>query len=405
MKTFDELMRAVNCSKFPDRWREIYGAAMSDYYKNGCELTNPAYYDELANTYGILNTYRDVYKKAAAEVGKSPDLSAFLALLCYAIKDRKTAESDFMNFSAPVSPDGKNSLAYDMLSALAVCAAIPSCYETLKKRNLPQNIIYIMLNDPETYIDEFMRRNNGAYGSSLIGWAQLILNGKIFRLNRLNFEIFSTFTAKAAVFKSIDGEEICLADGATLHKSGYLLGAKGFEDEAGSWQASIEETRDFWHGFAYDKRGYVCNKKVSLPKSKWEKVLSHGDPVISVHIPFGGSLSAEAVNSSISEAREFVETYFPDFPYKAFTCHSWMLNPELENLIGAESNIVKFGNRFNRISAKCTAEDVFYFIFLKPWGTKVELSELSENTRLEKSLKSHYLSGNFVHELYGYFLR
>ncbi len=404
MKSFDNLMHAVNCTKFAERWREIYDDAMSDFLKNGCALTNPEYYDKLGDDYGILNAYRDIYKKAAIEVGVNQNLSAFLSLICHALQDREASEKEFASFTFPPAPDGKHHLAYDMLPALAVCSVIPSCYDTLKKRGIPDDIINTMLNDPESYIDEYRRRNDGAYGCSLIAWAQLILNGKIFRLGRLNFEIFKTFTAKAAVFRNTAGDEVCLADGAILHKSGYELGAKGFESKDDSWQADIEETIDAWHGFAYDKRGYVSHEKTILPKAEWTRVLSHGDPVIAVHIPFGGSLSPDAVSDAISKARDFVKNYFPDFSYKAFTCHSWILNPTLEELVGKNSNIVKFGNLFNRISAQSNAEDIFYFIFLKTWGAKIIYEDLPENTRLEKAIKDHYLGGGVIHELYGYFL-
>ena len=41
--SIDELMRQVNCAKFPDRWREIYDDAMADYEANGCALLEPKY--------------------------------------------------------------------------------------------------------------------------------------------------------------------------------------------------------------------------------------------------------------------------------------------------------------------------------------------------------------------------
>jgi len=70
-----------------------------------------------------------------------------------------------------------------------------------------------------------------------------------------------------------------------------------------------------------------------------------------------------------------------------------MLNPHLGELMGEKSNVVKFGKRFKLMLFKCTGEDVFYFVFQKPFGTKIELSELSE----------YCLKGNIIHEMCGYF--
>lgn len=83
--TIDELMRQVNCAKFPDRWREIYDDAMADYAANGCALLEPKYYDRLHAQYGMLGEYLDVYKQAACLVRENEALSAFLALLCYVL--------------------------------------------------------------------------------------------------------------------------------------------------------------------------------------------------------------------------------------------------------------------------------------------------------------------------------
>ena len=101
--------------------------------------------------------------------------------------------------------------------------------------------------------------------------------------------------------------------------------------------------------------------------------------------------------------RAFFKQYYPDFKYKAFYCGSWLLDPQLEEMLGAQSNIAKFGRRFSRLTARSGGNAVFGFVFLKPNPAEVILDELPENTRLERALKAHYKSGKAIYELQGYF--
>lgn len=402
--TIDDLMDKVNCTKFPERWREIYDDAMRGFYANGCPLTNPAYYDEIGDRYNILTKYRAVYKKAAEEVGKDEYLSAFLELLCFALKDRNNVVREIVNeFVAPTVLGGGHCLAVDMLTGLAMCSLMPYSYENLKKRNFPKETVDYVMQSYEKGVDEYRKRNDGAYGYHLLGWFQIAADGRLFRINCLEIELLPNFETNAVVFVNENGESVAFADNLQLHRSGFPLGAKNFEDAKASWTADICETPDEWKGYPFDDKGFVSKKQVSLPKGKWRKALSSGDGVINLHIPAGVAFTEEALDQSVVAARRFLKDYFPDFDYKAFVCYSWLLDSQLEMLLGENSNIVRFGKRFRKISSKSDGTDVFYFVFNKPFGTIPEICTLPENSRLERALKKHYSEGNVIYETAGYF--
>ncbi len=48
---------------------------------------------------------------------------------------------------------------------------------------------------------------------------------------------------------------------------------------------------------------------------------------ISLHIPESSPLTPEAIDASLDEARAFFPRHFPDEPYTAFSCGSWLLDP------------------------------------------------------------------------------
>ena len=166
--------------------------------------------------------------------------------------------------------------------------------------------------------------------------------------------------------------------------------------------ATITETDSSYEGYPLNERGFVVNNIVSLSKNEWDKVLSPGDPVISVHIPATGSLSPEKIDESLQAATHFFRTYYPDYEYKAFVCYSWLMDPQLVDLLGPDSNISKFNMRFQKVTGKSNGNNVFNFVFLKP-DMNFSLEELPENTRLEKALKKHYLDGKAIYGMAGYF--
>lgn len=71
-----------------------------------------------------------------------------------------------------------------------------------------------------------------------------------------------------------------------------------------------------------------------------------GDTVIDTHIPADGPLLPEECIKSFDYAREFFEKYYPEYKYEVFTCHSWLLDENLTNLLDENSNIVKFQKLF-----------------------------------------------------------
>ena len=97
-----------------------------------------------------------------------------------------------------------------------------------------------------------------------------------------------------------------------------------------------------------------------IPKYAIQK----GDRVMEVHIPQGEKLSMEACKESMQAAKEFFATYFPDYQYTVFTCHSWLLDETLRNYLPEGSGILRFGDLFDRVSAdESTALLSYLFAF------------------------------------------
>lgn len=401
--TIDQLMERVGCLKWPERWREIYDAAMEDFDRTGCPYTDPGYYTALATEYGALSEELDTFRQAAAEVAQNDDLSRLLHLVCAALAQPEYNFTDTAAFQLPLPPDSEPWLGRDLLPGLAFCSQLPRCAQALRQRKLPEDIVRQRMQVAQNIVKNYRAGHRGIPGFDLLDWHQKTIAGTLFRIGRLELDVFQPFLGDAWVFRNDSGKTVALAYDLPVHRTGMALGARLFEDTEGSWLATVTETPEYWEGYPFDEKGLVQKTPVRLEKSQWNKFLAKGDPVVQLHIPGGSKLTEDGVRESLAQMRSFLDTYFPDYQYHAFACSSWLLDPVLEELLGAESNIVRFGKLFAPLTRKIHGTSALYFIWGAP-NADVDLTTLSENTRLERALKQHYLSGKAVYEVNCYLL-
>lgn len=117
-----------------------------------------------------------------------------------------------------------------------------------------------------------------------------------------------------------------------------------------------------------------------------------GTPMLDVHIAAGEPLEIEASLESMSRAPEFFKTYFGR-EFKLFHCHSWLLSPDLKELLCESSRIIRFSKLFTVYKTdneeRQAEERVFGFISDDP-------NNYPERTSLQRSVKEHLLKGKTV---------
>lgn len=112
-----------------------------------------------------------------------------------------------------------------------------------------------------------------------------------------------------------------------------------------------------------------------------------GIPALNVHIPEGGPLSHDACLASYEKAKTFFAETF-DFVPQYFCCHSWLLAPELKEILPENSNILAFAADFDILCTDPEA-DAAWRIFgsKKPWP---------QDTSLQRAAKAWYDNGNQI---------
>lgn len=393
------LMEKAKCVGWPKCVEDIYEKTMALYDAQGCFLTDPEYYADLARQYNILGKELSTFQRAAIAVGQNEAYSRYLLLIHTFLTEIPFTKAELKEFRILPTADASD-FALDMLPGLALYGQFHQCYENLKKRNLPADMIHALLSGPERTVENFRKLHNGAEGFHLFKWYQRLIRGDIYDIGCLQVELRVPFTEQACLFRSKEGQYLALARECKIHPSGRMLGCRGFEESEQAWEPAITETDDAWEGYAYNTLGFVENKKLRLEKTQWEIAVAPADPCISLHIPSRARLDNEAVTESLAQIKEFLRFYFPDYPYKAIFCSSWILNPALTDMLPRESNLSRFCRRFLPMTQVAAGNDVFHFVF-RLADPPADLAVLEERTSLQQKLKKYYTDGNILHEMCG----
>jgi len=128
------------------------------------------------------------------------------------------------------------------------------------------------------------------------------------------------------------------------------------------------------------------------------------DGTLDVHIPADGRLDADECRRSFTMAKEFYEKYFPEKQYTYFNCHSWLLDETLKKYLPPESNIIKFGDLFERISND-VADDLFRYIFRWDVKNRELLADHTPVSRFGAVIKEAAMCGEEFHNTLGIILK
>ncbi len=103
--------------------------------------------------------------------------------------------------------------------------------------------------------------------------------------------------------------------------------------------------------------------------------------VINCHVQFGADLSNDLVNKSFSDAYMLFKRIFPKNEFKAFVCYSWLLYPNMTDLLPEDSKIKQFANHFDIVGTVCDSEQAFENLFGKAYK---RIPKIKNATRLQK---------------------
>lgn len=128
--------------------------------------------------------------------------------------------------------------------------------------------------------------------------------------------------------------------------------------------------------------------------------ISERDGTLDVHIPADGRLDIDECLRSFEAAKEFYAAYFPEKQYTYFNCHSWLLDETLKKYLPRESNIIRFGDMFERIASD-VSDDLFRYIFRWDVKNRDLLAGHTPQSRLGNTIKDAAMRGEVFHNTLG----
>jgi len=171
------------------------------------------------------------------------------------------------------------------------------------------------------------------------------------------------------------------------------LSRKIYTDTMACFSRFVREHRESYGCYGFD-RGFWTVRQIScklfrIGQLEYELTHLEGAPAIGLHIPTDAALRTPLLRDSYEQARALLDSVFPAYRGAPMFCHSWLLSPDLEKLLGPKSHILEFQRSF-RITPQPGSGSCLRWVFKNP---DLPLEELPENTSLQRGLKAYLLSG------------
>jgi hypothetical protein len=342
-------------------------------------------------------------------VAENEGLLLFSKTLYYLLKADSNIEERLKGLSFPVIPEGEDPLAWLICPFYAVLPCALDSLRELKKAGVDEALLCATYRGIGESLNASTVRTNNVPSLTFgyFAWLVLYVEKRLFRVGRLNFEIRHKTFVGARAYSNAAGEiAVLMDDGVALHRSGAVLGSAHATDEDGSFVSVFTESETEYVGNPVDPDSFLAKKeRVSLKKDEWSPLFTPGDTLVSVHIPSGDGFDRESVEQSYDGCRALFKKLYPDIPFKAFMCVSWLLAPELRDVLKPGSNIISFQNKYFKFPTKSSGLGVFGFAFKKNVSSldELDLDSLPQNTSLHRNVIALYKNGGAIHETGGFF--
>ena len=145
-------------------------------------------------------------------------------------------------------------------------------------------------------------------------------------------------------------------------------------------------------------RGFWTVRQLSLTvfrlgQLEYETTVHDGRKIISVHIPNSSKLEQKQLRQSYETAKAFFAKYYPDYADVPYGCHSWLLSPNLKEILPETSRIRYFQDQFTVLSTE-PSDDYLEWAFQR---SDASVENLPERTSLQRSIKAFLLKGGVFH--------
>jgi hypothetical protein len=388
----DQLLSVIEVENLPECWRDCW----DDWHRAypGAGFMDPGLVDLAAASTELDPGFVDALRQTVRIIRASNELLLFAWLWhCYFLK-REDRPSSW-----PV-PEAFGEDFAGMFPAAVLITGLPSILEMHRRLGIPEQVTRDTLSDIRLWSQHY-RQMHGRWGFGEQQWLQHHFRCRLFRLKRLEFmpATYSGGYGYRVYRHKADRSVIAIPEcGIRFRRDGLVDGTTGVTDPQ-AWDSVLVEEQEHVRGGAVCSDGHATRKRVEIRLSDWEVLLEKGTKLLDVHIPADGPMDPRSCLESYQMANEFFPRFFPEHRYTGFVCCSWLLDPELEKILPAESNIVQFQREFYLLPTLSDDQQTFERVF---GGRPDDLTEAPRDTSLRRAILDHYLAGNRMSKGYGF---
>lgn len=389
--TFDKVMTSLGIIDPPDFWRKHWDVSQQVFEGADLGFLEDRYIDDMDTLLRLHPDAMKAFHDALKLIRGNQNLQWLAWHWHYQLfhVDLEPGESFAPVYKWP-NPEVMGALA-PMFPAVIAASGIPHMQEINKTRSIPDDISNASLGDLNIWLLDYHSKY-GSWGLTHLVWLLSHLTGRLYQLGRLQF-VAAECTLPARFFKNVN--DCCIIavsePGIRYRSDGQVDGLNGITDP-NAWVSELDIAAEIVRGNPITPLGGAQCEVVELQTKQWKQILAPGDGIIEVHIHAGGRMDYSACVDSFSQALKFFPTYFPNTSFAGFTCQSWLLDPNLEQILPAESNIVRFGKLFYRVPV--AGGD--WQTFERAFGVNKpdDLSTLPRDTTLRRAILDYLAAGN-----------
>ncbi len=234
---------------------------------------------------------------------------------------------------------------------LVALAMVPRVIETHERLGIEPEVTRQTCRQVRCFAGNYRAGTGGRLGvfAKQLYWLRHYTEGRLFRLGRFEY-MRKPYAGGIALFRdTVSGSYLALApDGWTYDRDGFAVAADGNPPTAvrrGTppfWTSTLRIDDREAQGHPIHPSGRTLETRVTLDLGRWQRAVEPGDTVLDLHIPADGRMPIEACAESFAAAVSFFARHFPETPAKAVWCASWIFGPQLEEILPAHSNLVRF---------------------------------------------------------------
>ena len=390
----DRFQKTLGLSSFsvPEDFSDILAAALKEYEEKGAFFLEESYLRRLQKDCDAFPRTLDAVLAGVERLRQDRNAADYALSLVRAMELRVPFKRWIQTF--PLLEQ-----THPMFGFFCLVPSIEKTYGDLKRRGVDADIIAQTVNQYEDCLFVYEKRF-GKLGLNMryFNHLQEYVDCEILNVDRLRFG-FESLRKPVYLLRKKGTAEYVLLVGDGEMTAGGMVAKTAPAGQSAAFTASFRETEEAYVGTPALENG-TCSAQISTyNKKEYELVLRPGDLCLSTHIHPYGELSREACMASYRRVLELVARFYPEYRFKAFYCNSWMMSPELKDVMKPTSKVLDFQSFYLRFPVATEGKAVLNFVFYMKGAD--DYTQLPEDTSLQRALKQRYLAGGRLNEYGG----